>query len=635
MNIQKMHIAVQQGVDKINSLQADSLLSQEIDLELNKAIIRFVNLKYGKNNMYRTGFEQSQKRIDDLRSLVSTSEVFVYFKERRILSNVVNNSADFLFIDKYTIPDDYLHHVNSYCNVIQNPSCGNDVRFTLETRRNFKKVFKFTLNDLRVVIASPDAMTPNISSLFSNASNAVSGWSSSIDITGGATASGDGIDFANASSISEIGGATTFSGNVWDASDDGFLSGFIEDTSFLQFNTDNPALVGLDCNTNYFDLGTSTSVIQEAPSYITNNVSYHVTVDRSFKKVIVDNSFSMEEQVIASVLNTDAPGVEVFYENYAGNYELETFVVEIDTAVWGSVIDLEQAGLIADTLATAGSSVDLSTGTIVSDTTGTQLPNDFVSKLDIAWDVLYRFKKTKLAWRITDGVEGVITQTVTPTYETDFTGPVVSVIQTNVNEPSETYVMEFASVYADGCYSDFMFDRQLITIFEDGLQYRVRALVQTVDTGNVTALKRWLSNENWAMNENLYVTVAGIGAEFPGISKPIKYVQHDDVLGLLYDPFNKPTDDKILGVFDNDNIFVYTLIPNMETTAADLVSVLPYSVKLKYLRNPVAVSLSLSTSCDLPQHTHEEIVAMTVSGILEGISDPRYKTHMNELNKNE
>ena len=39
MNVTEMHIAVQQGVDKINSLQADSLLSEEIDIELNKTCL--------------------------------------------------------------------------------------------------------------------------------------------------------------------------------------------------------------------------------------------------------------------------------------------------------------------------------------------------------------------------------------------------------------------------------------------------------------------------------------------------------------------------------------------------------------------------------------------------------------------
>ena len=32
MNVQQMHLAVQQGVDKINSLQADTLLREEIDI---------------------------------------------------------------------------------------------------------------------------------------------------------------------------------------------------------------------------------------------------------------------------------------------------------------------------------------------------------------------------------------------------------------------------------------------------------------------------------------------------------------------------------------------------------------------------------------------------------------------------
>ena len=58
-----MHLAVQQGVDKINSLQADMLLPEEIDIELNKVQIRLINTRYGKNNSARKGFEQSQKEL--------------------------------------------------------------------------------------------------------------------------------------------------------------------------------------------------------------------------------------------------------------------------------------------------------------------------------------------------------------------------------------------------------------------------------------------------------------------------------------------------------------------------------------------------------------------------------------------
>ena len=50
MNIQDMHLAIRQGVDKINSLQADMLLREEVDIELNKSQMKFINTKYTGNN---------------------------------------------------------------------------------------------------------------------------------------------------------------------------------------------------------------------------------------------------------------------------------------------------------------------------------------------------------------------------------------------------------------------------------------------------------------------------------------------------------------------------------------------------------------------------------------------------------
>jgi len=103
MNVGQMHVAIQQGVDKINSLQADMLLPQEIDIELNKSQTRFINTKYGKNNIYQKGFEQSQKRIDDLRSLVKEYSAPVTYKEE------YNNTIS---VDTFKLPLDYLYLVN-------------------------------------------------------------------------------------------------------------------------------------------------------------------------------------------------------------------------------------------------------------------------------------------------------------------------------------------------------------------------------------------------------------------------------------------------------------------------------------------------------------------------------------------
>ena len=119
MNIQDMHLAIRQGVDKINSLQADLLLSEEIDIELNKAQTRFINnrltIRQGQ------GFETSQKRIDDLRTLIREYEDTVTFKEE--LSSTK-------FVDSFKFPNDYLYLINQRSKVVQN-NCGK-INYTIK-----------------------------------------------------------------------------------------------------------------------------------------------------------------------------------------------------------------------------------------------------------------------------------------------------------------------------------------------------------------------------------------------------------------------------------------------------------------------------------------------------------------------
>lgn len=103
-----MHIAIRQGVDKINSLQADDLLPEEVDLEINKNILRFINTKFGRNNIYQKGFEESQKRVDDLRSLLRSYEANVTFLEQY---------GDKLFVDTFELPGDYMYLVNQRSKV--------------------------------------------------------------------------------------------------------------------------------------------------------------------------------------------------------------------------------------------------------------------------------------------------------------------------------------------------------------------------------------------------------------------------------------------------------------------------------------------------------------------------------------
>lgn len=106
MTIEEMHIAVNLGVQKIASFQVDNLLPQEIDHELNNAMHRFIKQRYSPTgNKYRDGFEQSQKRIDDLRALVVEAQLKCFYYGASITG---------FQVDRAPLPNDYMFLVNTY-----------------------------------------------------------------------------------------------------------------------------------------------------------------------------------------------------------------------------------------------------------------------------------------------------------------------------------------------------------------------------------------------------------------------------------------------------------------------------------------------------------------------------------------
>jgi len=104
----------------------------------------------------------------------------------------------------------------------------------------------------------------------------------------------------------------------------------------------------------------------------------------------------------------------------------------------------------------------------------------------------------------------------------------------------------------------------------------------------------------------------------------LKFCQQDDLYTLLADPFNGTKKTKPLYTVQENLLKIYT---------NDIFII--NNIKITFIKNPAIVSLSLDASSDLPLHTHQEIVDMTISSILEGISDPRYRTQSIELGKNE
>lgn len=108
MNIGQMHTEFKIGVDKIDSLNSANLLPEEIDVLLNNAISSFVNQRAYGNNAKKQGLEETQKRVDDLRSLISNYQTSTFVTNS-------NNKPGGVFVN---LPSDYRHAIEEEATII-------------------------------------------------------------------------------------------------------------------------------------------------------------------------------------------------------------------------------------------------------------------------------------------------------------------------------------------------------------------------------------------------------------------------------------------------------------------------------------------------------------------------------------
>ncbi|MFN9108901.1 MAG: hypothetical protein ACK5XN_02310 [Bacteroidota bacterium] len=118
MNINDMHIAIDLELNKINSNLYDIFLPQEKDYFLNRAQERFVKQRYTAiSNPKQRGFEMSQKRIDDLRTLLVPN----YYDK---VYQLASSDFDFSTKGRFYFPDDYLFLTSNRSKVYYN-ECGS------------------------------------------------------------------------------------------------------------------------------------------------------------------------------------------------------------------------------------------------------------------------------------------------------------------------------------------------------------------------------------------------------------------------------------------------------------------------------------------------------------------------------
>lgn len=115
MTVAEMHLAFKLGYDKIDSLNYPDIRPSEIDSLLNRAQDRFVKQRYGTTNSKRQSFEETQKRTDDIKALVTNA---VIIPAATTVDNIDPN-AQFV-----TLPVDYWFAIQERVD-LQCTDCNN------------------------------------------------------------------------------------------------------------------------------------------------------------------------------------------------------------------------------------------------------------------------------------------------------------------------------------------------------------------------------------------------------------------------------------------------------------------------------------------------------------------------------
>lgn len=93
MNINRMHLEFKLALDKMDSNALPDLKVAEIDYWLNEGMMNYIKTRYSRLNLYGQGFEEIQKRTDDLKALVITkySPVTVVAGEENVYQLDIQN----------------------------------------------------------------------------------------------------------------------------------------------------------------------------------------------------------------------------------------------------------------------------------------------------------------------------------------------------------------------------------------------------------------------------------------------------------------------------------------------------------------------------------------------------------------
>lgn len=168
MDVSSLHYSFKLNMDRVDSLSQQDFNSAEIDWLLNEAQLVFIKRRFsGDSNPKRKGFENSQKRIDDLSTLLVK-----YPEQPPLTTTLLDVGVYEAELSNTTHP--YLFYVDGYVNLALDANCtihGVPLKFTQH-------------DDLRVALKDP-FNSPSLEFIPINFGRASSGTGSSLYLYGG------------------------------------------------------------------------------------------------------------------------------------------------------------------------------------------------------------------------------------------------------------------------------------------------------------------------------------------------------------------------------------------------------------------------------------------------------------------
>ena len=123
MTVNELHYDFLFKIDKVNSLSKEDFYPEEIDWLLNEAQNVLIKTRYTGNNPHKTGFEVTQKRSDDLSSLV------VKYPEQPLITPIQRTSTLYE-VDLSTLAHEYWFFIRGTAELTKD-NCTTEVSLRL------------------------------------------------------------------------------------------------------------------------------------------------------------------------------------------------------------------------------------------------------------------------------------------------------------------------------------------------------------------------------------------------------------------------------------------------------------------------------------------------------------------------